>query len=83
MLVAGPAEGARALQQARFSGERSQSAKWLIVGLLLARPTEESMEIKPPLRPQSPSARILPAIGKATTGLGWGDSSGAYAPRPH
>ena len=36
ILVAGPAEDARALQQARFSGERSQSAKWLIVGLLLA-----------------------------------------------
>ena len=41
------------------------------------------MEINPPLRTQSPSARICPAIGKATTGLAWGDSSGAYAPRPH
>ena len=36
MLVAGPAEDARALQQGRFARERSQSGKWLIVGLVLA-----------------------------------------------
>ena len=80
ILVAGRAEDARALQQGRFSGERSQSAKWLIVGLVLARSTGEPMEIKPPSPARSPSSRIPPAIGKAPVGLAWGTLPGRTRP---